>query len=165
MLSDIFICLDTSSDESGITIQRKRNRSSMTISSKRSSKSIGDDPFGKKVNDLLGIDDELANIDLAKNNDVFFEENSEDSFNIEFEADNGIEEDMKESGNKRSPDFEDLSITNDEISYKDDNLLEVESGMPAARNPEKIASSHKLLKSRMSTKLVGMHIMYFFLNF
>ena len=137
----------------------------MTISSKRSSKSIGDDPFGKKVNDFLGIDDELANVDLLKNNDVFFEENTEDSFNIEFEADNGIEEDMKESGNKGTRDFENLSITNEEISYKDGNLLEVKSGMVAARNPGKSTSSHRFLKSRMSTKLVGMHIIYFFLNF
>jgi len=146
---------DSFSDESGITIQRKRNRSSMTISSKRSSKSIGDDPFGKKVNDFLGIDDELANVDLSKNNDVFFEENTEDSFNIEFEADNGIEEDMKESGNKGTRDFENLSITNEEISYEDENLLEIKSGMVAARNPGKSASSHRFLKSRMSTKLVG----------
>ena len=136
--------------------------SSMTVSSKRSSKSIGDDPLGKKVNDFLGIDDEIKDIDLSENNDVFYEESSEDSFNIEFKTDSGTKMEMQASGIEANQGFQDVSITDDGFLHKNVNMFQTTSQMSVGKNAQKSTSSNKLFKSRMSTKLVGK---YFNLSF
>ena len=127
----------------------------MSVSSKKSSKSIGDDPFGRKVNDFLGIDDDLTDVDLAKNNDVFYEENSGDSFNIEFKNDSCTDKEMEESEIEESDDFHDCSSKDDRISHKNGNAIQAVSQKQMTENARKDANSKKLFKSRMSTKLVG----------
>ena len=71
-------------------MKRRRSKKSKSQSSKGSSKSIGDDPLGKRFSLLTGEETDSNNykdIDLLEHNDVFFSDevnSTEDSFGIEF---------------------------------------------------------------------------------
>ena len=134
----------------------------MSWGSKRSSKSIGDDPLGKKINEFFSIEDDLLETDLLKNNDVFQDEKSDDdSFNIEFKSDSCSDKDIKDS------DFEDngteeVSFGFNEESEEKGKLLNDFSrsrssqlDAESSQMSEGRSQNGKLLKSRMSTKLVG----------
>ena len=134
----------------------------MSWGSKRSSKSIDDDPLGKKINEFFSIEDDLLETDLLKNNDVFQDEKSDDdSFNIEFKSDSCSDKDIKDS------DFEDngteqVSFGFNEESEEKGKLLNdfsrSRSSQLDAESSQMIegrSQNGKLLKSRMSTKLVG----------
>lgn len=134
----------------------------MSWGSKRSSKSIGDDPLGKKINELFNIEDELLETDLLKNNDVFHDEKSDDdSFNIEFKNDSCSDKDIKDS------DFEDNGTEDISFGFKEEseekgkfwNDLSRSKSSRKDAEPSQMSEgwnqNGKLLKSRMSTKLVG----------
>ena len=132
----------------------------MSISSKRSSKSIGDDPLGKKINDFLGLDEDISNMDLSKNNDVFYEENTDDSFNIEFKNESCTENEMQESDVETNQ-IEDLSITDDNFDSKNGNIYKRQLIKNASKSTT-TNSNKRILRSRMSTKLVGIKFEIYF---
>ena len=148
------------SEDSGLTLKRRRNKSTKSLNSTTSSKSIGDDPFGRRsLNDSFGIDDaELLKVDLLKNNDVFHEETShDDSFNIEFKNESHTDNGFVDSSEEEK-EVEDISI---EFKYNSSTGLDFsrsksDKGTQAVANVG--SSKGKLLKSRLSTKLVGRFI-------
>ncbi|XP_065071715.1 eukaryotic translation initiation factor 2-alpha kinase 3-like [Rhopilema esculentum] len=144
-------------EDSGLTLKRRRNKSTKSSNSMTSSKSIGDDPFGRRsFNDSFGIDDaELLKVDLLKNNDVFHEETSQDdSFNIEFKNENHTDNGFVDSSEEEK-EIEDISIefNDDSSTGLDFSRSKSDKGTQSVANVG--SSKGKLLKSRLSTKLVG----------
>lgn len=95
-------------------------------------------------------------MDLLKNNDVFHDENSEDSFNIEFKNDSGTENtELNDESDKDGADqIESLSSNDYSWSHS-------YSRSSYTRNSSKNTKSNQakpILRSYRSTKLVGMYL-------
>eukprot|EP00794_Sanderia_malayensis_P005317 gene5317-5986_t len=164
---DTFDRSDLSSG-SGITIKRNRNPSScMSHNSRGSTKSIGDDPLGKKLSNVAGIDNnDLMNIDLKENDDVFFEEedhvasSDDDSFNVEFKDSSSSETDNKESDSgceavdESSSKLLDESLSGLHYSQKSQQT-DFSSSLKGDYLSKNENMNARVLKTRLSTKLVG----------